>query len=84
MRIELMCCEMVMLDEIANPEVTLERLSQTVAMSWVSSENTNGLIDWKKVNAAIAARWGNAGGLKLQGMVRALLNEKIRQNSERN
>lgn len=81
---ELVCCEMVLMNEIAQPECTLEGLAKTLAMAWVSSENENKLIDWAKVTAAITARWGSREADRLQGMVRELLGQESCKQSERN
>lgn len=84
MKIELACCEMVLMNEISQPETTLEGIAKTMAMAWVSSEMANGLVDWKRISAAVYGRWGKEGGDRLQGMVRDLLGQKSRESAERN
>lgn len=60
MAFELVCCEMVMLNEIGMDEITEDDIAQTYAMSICSSE-AKSLIDWKKVNDAIQKRWTKKG-----------------------
>jgi aminopeptidase N len=53
MKIELMNCTRVLLDEIDEKKITRDKLALTYAMAICSSDNT----DWKQVNAAIIKRW---------------------------
>ncbi len=57
--IELACCEMVLLNEIGIPEMKQKQIAQTYRLALESSERDS--IDWRKVNAAIIARWSVAG-----------------------
>jgi len=57
MRIELICCTRVLLDEIANKAVKRRDIAQTYAFALCSSEET----DWPKVNRAIIDRWSVSG-----------------------
>ena len=52
---ELCCCEMMLLREIADPIIKRNDVSQTYALSMRSSERMT--IDWEKVNKAILKRW---------------------------
>lgn len=54
----LTACEMVILNELSHKEVTQKQIAQTYRLS-IEAENGNGeVINWKKVNEAIVARWG--------------------------
>ena len=53
MRIQLIDCERVMLDEISMPEITRDSLAITYAFGLRGDES----IDWEKVNHAIIERW---------------------------
>ncbi len=55
-RIELACCEMVLLNEISLPEMKRKDVAQTYALALRSSEAKED-VDWAKVNAAIIKRW---------------------------
>ena len=55
--VELMCCESVLLNEIASKECKRKDIAQTYALALRSSEARDKLIDWRKVNDAIVARW---------------------------
>jgi len=55
LRIEMMCCEDTMLDELASPGVTRRMVALTYAFALCSSERDT--IDWRRVNRAIIDRW---------------------------
>lgn len=55
MKIELMCCESTLLDEISNKKITRNQVSMTYALALRSSEMQT--IDFAKVNKAIIERW---------------------------
>ena len=57
MKIELICCTRVLLDEIANKAVKRRDIAKTYALALRSSEET----DWPKVNRAIIDRWSVSG-----------------------
>lgn len=57
MRIELAGCEATLLAEIADPQMKRADVASTYGLAILSSEQARGLIDWKKVNAAICKRW---------------------------
>lgn len=58
-KMELMCCESTLLDEIAIPEMKRKNIAQTYALALKSSERNS--IDWAKVNKAIMNRWSLSG-----------------------
>lgn len=58
---DLMMCEKTLLDEIANPDLKKRDVAQTYALAIGSQEHRDGLVDWKKVNAAITDKWGLSG-----------------------
>ena len=55
MRIEMVCCEDTLLDEIASPGVTRRMVALTYAFAIYSSERNT--VDWPRVNRAIMDRW---------------------------
>lgn len=55
MTMELMCCESVLLQEIADKQFKRNNVAQTYALALRSSEFDS--IDWKKINQAIIKRW---------------------------
>lgn len=59
MQIELAACESVLLSEIAMPQMKRKDIALTYAMALLSSERN--IVDWKKVNEAIIARWSFSG-----------------------
>lgn len=72
MTIELMACEMVLLQDIAEPSCTQKSLATTYAMALCSSDKP----DWKKVNEAIIARWSFAGLERVKKMAWKLIEQK--------
>lgn len=52
---ELACCQMVLLEEIAAPEMKRLDVAKTYCLALRSSERDT--IDWAKVNGAIMERW---------------------------
>lgn len=75
--VELACCEMVLLNEIAMPEITQDSLAMTYAMAICSSEAKSG-IDWKKVNEAIAQRWSQSAVERVKKKAWKLIESKRR------
>jgi hypothetical protein len=59
-KVELACCEMTLLSEIADKHFTRKQVAQTYALAIKSQEAKDGLIDWKKINQAIIDRWSVA------------------------
>ncbi len=59
MRVELCCCESVLLSEIAMKEMNQKQIAQTYRMALESGERDR--IDWAKVNNAIISRWSKSG-----------------------
>ena len=57
MKIELICCTEVLLEEIASNEFKRKDIAQTYRFAICSSWKT----DWKKVNRAIVDRWSVSG-----------------------
>jgi hypothetical protein len=57
MRMELCCCEQVILGEIASRAMKRRDIAQTYALAMRSREQ----VDWAKVNGAIIERWSMAG-----------------------
>lgn len=55
MKIELANCEATLLDEIANPQMKRADVASTYGLAILSGERDK--IDWKRVHAAIVARW---------------------------
>jgi len=58
MIIELANCEVALLQEIADPQMTRRDVAKTYALTLRSSERNS--IDWKKVNQAIIQRWSKS------------------------
>ena len=58
MKAELMCCESTLLDEISNPKIKRNDVTQTYALAVRSSEANK--VDWAKVNKAIMDRWSRS------------------------
>ncbi len=75
---ELACCEMVLLNEISMPEITQKSLAMTYAMAICSSEAKE-LIDWKKVNEAIVARWSQSAVTRVKEMAWKLIERKRKE-----
>jgi hypothetical protein len=59
-KVELACCEMTLLSEIADKHFRRKDIAQTYAMALRGQEAKDGLIDWKKINQAIIDRWSVA------------------------
>jgi len=57
MKIEMMDCENVLMQEIADPKCKRKTIARTYAFALKSSED----IDFKKVNMAIINRWSISG-----------------------
>lgn len=55
MKIELACCEWLLLEEIANKKMFRNDVAKTYALTLRSSECDK--VDWGKVNQAILDRW---------------------------
>lgn len=53
LRMELACCEMVLLTEIADRTMKRRDVAKTYALALRSSED----VDWERVNRAIIDRW---------------------------
>ncbi len=77
MRIELACCERMLLEEIANPKMFRKDVAQTYSLALLSSECK--AIDWAKVNQAILDRWSPyaLGWIKNQAWSGAAFKEKV-------
>jgi hypothetical protein len=60
-KVYLTCCEMVLLNEISHKECKRRDIAQTYRMSIAAAAENDEVIDWKKVNAAIIARWSQSG-----------------------
>lgn len=77
-RVELACCEMVLMGEIGDKHFTRKHIAQTYALALRSQEAREGLIDWGKVNRAIMERWSpNAlGWIKKQAWSGKCFEEK--------
>lgn len=57
----LACCEATILNEISQKEYKRRHIAQTYRLS-MHAERANGeVIDWKKVDEAIVARWSRSG-----------------------
>lgn len=54
-RIELVDCERVILEEIAEKSTTRDDVALTYAMTMLSSESKT--VDWPRINRAIIERW---------------------------
>lgn len=80
MRIELCDCENVLLREIECKESTQKGVAMTYAMALCSSENKD-RIDWRKVNDAIAARWGQKAILRVKNKAWKLIDEKRKEQA---
>ncbi len=65
-KVELCCCESVLLSEIGMKEMKQKQIAQTYRMAMESSECKT--IDWKKVNEAIIARWSKSGLNRIKEM----------------
>lgn len=74
MQIELMACEMVLLQEIAEPKITQKSLAMTYAMAICSSDQP----DWSKVNNAIIARWSRSGLERVKKAAWKLIESKAK------
>jgi hypothetical protein len=57
MVIEMSNCENTLLNEIGNTHFKRKDIAKTYRLAMQSSECQNNLIDWRKVNEAIVARW---------------------------
>ena len=56
MKIELMFCEEIILEEIANKEITRDNVAVTYAFCRTSSEK----VDFAKINRAVVDRWSRS------------------------
>ena len=65
-RIELVCCEDMLLREIADKRFKQKDIAQTYALAMISSEEPR--IDWLKVNRAIIQRWSKSGLERIKNM----------------
>lgn len=61
MRMEMMCCESTLIDEIKIKKVKRLHIAQTYRLALESSDNKERRIDWAKVNKAIMDRWSFSG-----------------------
>lgn len=57
----LVCCQMVILNEIAHKEITQRQVAQTYRMTIASVHAKADTVDWRVINEAIIARWGAKG-----------------------
>jgi hypothetical protein len=60
-RVELCACEMTILSEIADRRIPRRSVALTYAMTLRSSEDRDGLVNWRTINEAIVGRWGRRG-----------------------
>ena len=58
MSFELELCELTILDEIANPQMTRRDVAMTYRLIL---QQTVEKVDWNKINRAIIDRWSRAG-----------------------
>lgn len=70
--IELMACEMVLLQEIGEPKCKQKDIAMTYAMAICSSDKP----DWSKVNNAIIARWSKSGLARIKKAAWKLIEAK--------
>lgn len=70
--VELMACEMVLMQDIAEPTCTQKSLAITYAMAICSRDKP----DWLKVNKAIIDRWSVRGLENVKKMAWKLIEEK--------
>jgi len=71
----LMCCEMVIENEIKQG-VPRKDVALTYAMT-IRSQTAGRETDWRKINAAITARWGTRGLAAVKSRAWKLLNGEI-------
>lgn len=64
MKIEMVCCESVLLREIADKRSRQRDVAQTYRLALESSEGST--LDWGRVNAAIIERWSLSGLLRIK------------------
>lgn len=65
MKIHLLDCKRVLLDEIANPAMHQRDIAMTYRLA-MDSPHSAGI--WGEVNRAIMARWSEAGLLRIKRM----------------
>ena len=60
-RINLICCTQVIQQDLAHKEITQKHIATVYAMAIKSESEGVDKPDWKVINAAIIARWGERG-----------------------
>ena len=80
MRIEMVCCEDTLLDELAGGKaVTRRMVALTYAFAVCSSERAS--IDWSRVNKAIIERWSPHALEWIKREAWKLIEDKRRQKA---
>ena len=77
MKVQLLDCERVLMEEIATAAITRDSLSITYAFGLLSDES----IDWKKVNHAIVERWSFSALEYIKCKAWRMVNEKLAQRA---
>ena len=80
MRVELACCESVLLNEIADPAMKRADVALTYAMALRSSEA--GIVDWAQVNKAIMERWSKSSLTWIKERAWKILEGKPKETSD--
>lgn len=72
-RWQMVCCETTLLDEIANPVMKRRDVAKTYGLTLCSEEGRT--VDWRKINAAIMARWSPSGLLWIKQQAQKVARE---------
>lgn len=75
LRMHLMCCEMVIENEIKRG-ARRKDVALTYAMT-IRSESAGRETDWKRINAAIEAKWGRRGLVAVKNRAWALIDGRV-------
>lgn len=70
--IQMLDCERIILEECADKRFTQKSVVASYAWAITGQEK----IDWKKVNAAIVARWSQSGLIRIKNAAWKLIKEK--------
>ncbi len=64
----LVACQMVILNELAQREITQRQIAQTYRMTIESVHAGVDTVDWRVINEAIVKRWSATGLERIKGM----------------
>lgn len=75
-RINLVCCTQVIIDEVAQSELTQRDIALTYAMAIKSAMQGADKPDWRAINTAILARWKMSGLERIKARAMKIVSGK--------